>query len=58
MKEIVRYDTATEEWFRCRGDIQTTVCKCEACGLHYKPSLGHKCKVKRKEQKIHETESC
>ncbi len=48
MREIVRYDAATAEWFRSRGDIQTTVCKCEVCGLHYKPSLGHKCKVKKK----------
>lgn len=40
----VRFDAATKEWFRNRIGVQTTVCKCEKCGLHYKPSLGHKCK--------------
>lgn len=51
MAEIVRYDEATAEWFRSRKDIQTTVCKCDKCGLHYKPSLGHKCKVKKKNER-------
>lgn len=48
MKEIVRYDAITAEWFLSRGDVQTTVCRCDVCGLYYKPSLGHKCKQKKK----------
>ncbi len=48
MREIIRYDTSTAEWFLSRGDVQTTVCRCDTCGLYYKPSLGHKCKVKKK----------
>lgn len=46
--ERVRFDAATKEWFRNRIEMQTTVCKCEKCGLHYKPSLGHKCKGKKR----------
>jgi hypothetical protein len=48
MAEIIRYDAATADWFLSRCDVQTTVCKCDACGLYYKPSLGHKCKVRKK----------
>jgi hypothetical protein len=41
----VKYDEATKKWFEKRIGQQTTVCKCDKCGLFYKPSLGHKCKV-------------
>lgn len=37
------YDTETQKWFNGHTFNQTTVCKCEKCGLFYKPSLGHKC---------------
>ena len=42
----VKYDKATREWFKNHIDSQTTVACCDKCGLFYKPSLGHKCKVK------------
>ena len=38
------YDRATKAWFNSHICQQTTVCRCEKCGLFYKPSLGHKCK--------------
>lgn len=46
--EIIRCDSRTEKWFRerCCMDVETTLMKCEACGLYYKPSLGHACKKK------------
>lgn len=44
MNEV--YDKATKAWFNGHICQQTTVCKCEKCGLFYKPSLGHKCKAK------------
>ncbi len=40
----VRYDYATEKWFKKHPMHQTTVMQCEVCGLYYKPSLGHRCK--------------
>ena len=40
----IRFDKATEEWFKNHPVSQTTVMKCNKCGLHYKPILGHKCK--------------
>ena len=48
----VRYDKVTSEWLKMHPLQQTTVGRCEACGLFYKPSLGHRCKYeKRKDQK-------
>lgn len=44
--ERVKMDAATTKWFRSHIGAQTTVMKCERCGLYFKPSLGHKCKVK------------
>ena len=40
----VQVDSRTKKWLREHPGIQTTVRQCEKCGLHYKPSLGHKCK--------------
>lgn len=44
----VKYDTETEKWLKKNIIQQTTVMKCEKCGLYYKPSLGHKCENKEK----------
>lgn len=44
MKKSDQFDQATAEWFRQHPFAQTTVMKCENCGLVYKPILGHKCK--------------
>ncbi len=43
-KETVKYDATTMAWFKAHLFAETTVVKCEKCGLYYKPSLGHKCK--------------
>lgn len=48
-EERARFDKATSDWFKKNWSAQTTVVRCERCGLYYKPSLGHKpthCKVK------------
>ena len=42
----VKYDKDTEEWFKNHKGSQITVAYCDKCGLFYKTSLGHKCKVK------------
>lgn len=43
MNDRVKYDKPTLRWFEQQIGVQTTVCKCDNCGLFYKPSLGHKC---------------
>lgn len=40
----ILYDYATKKWFGNHIGHETTLCRCEKCGLFYKPSLGHKCK--------------
>ena len=40
----INYDRTTKSWFNSHISQQTTVCRCEKCGLFYKSSLGHKCK--------------
>jgi hypothetical protein len=43
------FDPDTKAWFDRNPDAQTTVMKCERCGLYYKPILGHRsknCKVR------------
>lgn len=42
----IRYDYATEKWFKAHPRHETTVMQCEKCGLFYKPILGHRCKKK------------
>lgn len=32
-----------EKWFAAHPHNETTVMKCDKCGLFYKPSLEHKC---------------
>lgn len=46
MTERVQFDAETRKWFKNNLGAQTTVMKCERCGLYYKPSLRHKCKKK------------
>lgn len=45
--ERICCDPRTKKWFRERWYAETTLAKCDACGLYYKPSLGHKCKMDR-----------
>lgn len=52
-QETVRYDLETRKWFDSlplseRFIIETTVMRCDDCGLYYKPSLGHKCRKRGK----------
>ena len=44
---IAHFDKATEKWFREHPCSETTVAKCDKCGLFYKPILGHTCKPKK-----------
>ena len=47
LKYKILYDNATKKWFRNHIGHETTVCKCEKCGLFYKSNLGHKRKMER-----------
>ena len=47
---MTRFDKETLDWFKDHREEQTTLCKCEACGLFYKPELGHKCKKEHKNE--------
>lgn len=40
------FDKETIKWFRKHPEKQTTLCKCEKCGLFYKPILDHRCRTK------------
>lgn len=44
--ERVIFDAETRKWFQNHIGAQTTVMRCECCGLYFKPILGHKCKKK------------
>ena len=39
----IRWDARAKKWWKEHRGIQTTMCKCEKCGLYYKPQLGHEC---------------
>ena len=41
-----KFDDETKKWFAKHPLAQTTVMRCDDCGLYYKPILGHKCKKK------------
>lgn len=45
MIQEVKYDSKTKSWFEKHLLVETTVIRCELCGLFYKPSLGHKCGI-------------
>lgn len=47
----MRFDRVTEKWMREHWGVETTVARCDECGLYYKPELGHKCKAAAKEKK-------
>lgn len=40
------YDSKLQDWLNKHPSAQTTVVKCEKCGLFYKQTLGHECKCK------------
>lgn len=46
----VIFDRATNAWLKAHVNIQTTVTRCEQCGLFYKPELGHKCKAEKEKK--------
>lgn len=43
----IRFDPETQDWMHKRrySGAETTVAMCWACGLYYKPTLGHICKA-------------
>ena len=47
MAERVKFDAATRKWFDEHKLAQTTVVRCDQCGLFYKPVLGHKCRKEK-----------
>lgn len=56
--ETVRFDSRLCKWFAQRPvGTQTTVTKCDCCGLYYKPELGHDCKKGRKKMTLERTAS-
>ena len=51
-EERAEFDSETRKWFQKNPGAQTTVTRCNRCGLYYKPSLGHKssnCKIRKGE---------
>lgn len=46
VKPDIEFDIRTEAWFKKFPGARTTVAQCPKCKLWYKPSLGHKCKIK------------
>ncbi len=48
----VDFDKVTAEWCETHRGAEFTVMQCGDCGLFYKPSLGHKCKMRKEEIKI------
>ena len=48
---MISFDKDTELWFRKHIGEQTTLCKCDVCGLFYKPELGHKCPKEQEDDK-------
>lgn len=44
--EDIKFDKITRKWFHEHPEKQTTLCKCEKCGLFYKPILDHRCRAK------------
>ena len=56
----IRFDARTRKWFRERYErlaVDTTLMRCNACGLYYKPSLGHDCKESRRQEATDERSS-
>ena len=49
-----RMDAETRKWFDKNPFAQTTVMRCECCGLYYKPELDHKCKKKGETYAVHD----
>ena len=47
--ERIKCDAQTRKWCLMHPFTETTIVKCDKCGLYYKPSLGHKCKMAKKE---------
>ena len=41
------FDETTLKWFREHQNIETTVMRCNICGLFFKPNIGHTCKKER-----------
>lgn len=44
--ETLKFDPKTYDWMKDHKWDEITVTKCDKCGLHYKPVLGHECEKK------------
>ena len=44
MIDNIKFDKDTQDWFYLHPFAETTLQKCEKCGLYFKPILGHKCR--------------
>ena len=43
MAETLKFDPKTYDWMHSHKWADITVVKCDKCGWHYKPELGHVC---------------
>lgn len=41
----IKLDERTKKWFESHIGEESTVARCEKCGMFYKPELGHECKA-------------
>lgn len=48
---IPMFDGPTKKWMEKHPGAETTVMRCDACGLYYKPILGHACKKRQSPDK-------
>lgn len=55
---MATYDAKTKRWLTEHRNAETTVAKCDVCGLCYKPSLGHKCKKREQAMERKNYTSC
>lgn len=46
MPETLKFDPKTYDWMQGHEWAEITVTKCDKCGMHYKPDLGHVCDKK------------
>lgn len=61
MNAPIMFDKETTKWFSSHpreAEAGTTVCRCEKCGLYYKPSLDHNCNAEKTDGAAKECRNC